>query len=61
MDAAELATLGREVGDRQVAAVTALRRPAHVATRDVDLVGCHGHMTRTAADVDRSRAVRGAA
>lgn len=41
--AAELAILGREVGERQAAAVSGLCRQARVSLGEIDLVGCHGH------------------
>jgi len=41
--AAELATLGREVGERQAAAVVGLCRQARSSLAAIDLVGCHGH------------------
>jgi anhydro-N-acetylmuramic acid kinase len=41
--AAELAALGRVVGERQTAAVAALCRHAKLSLTAIDLVGCHGH------------------
>lgn len=41
--AAELAALGRDIGERQAAAVTGLCRQARTPLASIDLVGCHGH------------------
>lgn len=41
--AAELAALGRDVGERHAAAVAGLCRQARTPLAAIDLVGCHGH------------------
>jgi anhydro-N-acetylmuramic acid kinase len=43
LGAGALAALGRDVGERQAAAVIALCRRAGVSRSAIDLVGCHGH------------------
>lgn len=43
LGAEELAILGREIGERQAAAVRGLCAKASIPTSAVDLVGCHGH------------------
>jgi anhydro-N-acetylmuramic acid kinase len=40
---AELAILGREVGERQAAAVIGICRATKTTLAAIDLVGCHGH------------------
>jgi anhydro-N-acetylmuramic acid kinase len=41
--AAELAALGRDVGERQAAAMSGLCRQTRTPLTAIDLVGCHGH------------------
>src|SRR6185369_2719340 len=41
--AAELAALGRDVGEREAAAVVGICRATRTPLAAIDLVGCHGH------------------
>lgn len=43
LDAAQLASLGWEIGERQAVAVRGVCAMARIPTSAVDLVGCHGH------------------